>query len=163
MKPIRVADIMVKSIQKSDCIKSSEKTLARGKEMQLSKLIAKMTSVIYLAASVGAFFSADYYRKMADDLFSNAGLTYLAGFITVIIGLLIVIYHNRWAKNWTVLITILGWLALLKGIFLIAFPPISSRSIRAPLYGFGREDIPLRFSLPRALVRLFRLCVSDGS
>jgi hypothetical protein len=71
---------------------------------------------------VGAFFNADYYRKIADDLFSNAGLTYLAGFTTVTIGSLIVNYHNRWAKNWTVLITILGWLALLKGIFLIAFP-----------------------------------------
>ena len=92
------------------------------KEMQLSKLIAKIASVIYLSASVGGFFGADHYRKIADDLFSNAGLTYLAGVITVIIGLLIVTYHNRWTKNWTVLITILGWLALAKGISLIAFP-----------------------------------------
>jgi hypothetical protein len=90
--------------------------------MQLSKLIAKIASVIYLLASVGAFFGAYHYRKITDDLFSNAGLTYLAGFITVVIGLLIVTYHNRWTKNWTVLITILGWLALVKGIFLIAFP-----------------------------------------
>ena len=90
--------------------------------MPLSKLIARIASVVYLSASFGAFFSADYYRKIADDLFSNAALTYVAGFITLIIGFLIVIYHNRWAKNWTVLITILGWLALLKGICLIAFP-----------------------------------------
>ena len=90
--------------------------------MQLSKLIARIASVIYLLASVGGFFSADHYRKIAADLFSNAGLTYLAGFITVIIGLLIVTFHNRWTKNWTVLITILGWLALAKGIFLVAFP-----------------------------------------
>ena len=75
-----------------------------------------------VSASVGAFFAADHYRKIADDLFNNAGLTYLAGFITVVIGLLVVTYHNRWTKNWTVLITILGWLALVKGIFLIAFP-----------------------------------------
>jgi hypothetical protein len=81
-----------------------------------------ISSHSYLSASVGAFFGADHYRKIADDLFSNAGLTYLAGFITVIIGLLIVTFHNRWTKNWTVLITILGWLALVKGISLIAFP-----------------------------------------
>jgi hypothetical protein len=90
--------------------------------MQLSKLIAKIASVTYLSASAGAFFGADYYRKIADDFFSNAGLTYVAGFITVVIGFLIVNYHNRWTKNWTILITILGWLALLKGILLIAFP-----------------------------------------
>ena len=27
-----------------------------------------------------------------------------------------------WAKDWTVLITIIGWVSLLKGIILIAFP-----------------------------------------
>jgi hypothetical protein len=90
--------------------------------MQLSKLIAKMAAVIYLSSSLGAFFSADYYRKVSEDMLNNAGLTYLAGFVTVIIGLLIVNYHNIWAKNWTVLITFLGWLALLKGILLIVCP-----------------------------------------
>ena len=90
--------------------------------MQLSKLIAKMAAVIYLSASVGAFFAPDYYRKITDDLFSNAALTYLSGFITVVIGFLIVHYHNRWAKSWTVLITLLGWLALLKGVLLIVSP-----------------------------------------
>ncbi len=90
--------------------------------MQLSKLIAKMAAVIYLSASVGAFFGADYYRKIAEDFFSNAGLVYVSGFITAVIGLLIATYHNRWTKSWTLLITLLGWLALLKGILLIAFP-----------------------------------------
>ena len=60
-----------------------------------------MASVIYLSASLGAFFSADYYRKVADDFFNNAGLTYLGGFITAVIGLAIVNYHNCWRKNWT--------------------------------------------------------------
>ena len=90
--------------------------------MQLSKIIAKMASIVYLSASLGAFFSAEHYRRVGDDLFGNAGLTYLTGFVTVIIGFLIVNYHNTWAKNWTVLITVLGWLALLKGIVLIVCP-----------------------------------------
>jgi len=90
--------------------------------MNLSKLIAKIASVLYLAASIGAFFGAHYYRKLADDLFSNAGLVYMTGSITAIIGFLIVSFHNIWTKNWTVLITVLGWLALAKGICLIAFP-----------------------------------------
>ena len=90
--------------------------------MQLSKLIARIASVVYLSASLGAFFSTDYYRKIAEDLFSNSALTYVTGFITVIIGFLIVTYHNTWPKSWIVLITILGWLAMVKGICLIAFP-----------------------------------------
>jgi hypothetical protein len=95
-----------------------------------------------LAASTGAFFGADHYRKIADDLFSNAGLTYLAGFITVVIGFLIVTYHNRWTKNWTVLVTILGWLALLKGISLIAFPQFLRTMSDRMFTDFGSRIFP---------------------
>lgn len=90
--------------------------------MQLSKLIAKMAAIIYPSASLEAFFNLGHYRQIADDLFSNAGLTYMSGFVTVIIGFLIANYHNNWAKNWTVLITLLGWPVLLKGIVIIVYP-----------------------------------------
>lgn len=91
-------------------------------EMELSILIARITSVVYLAAALGAVFSRDYYRRIVDDLFKNAALIYLMGFTAVILGFLIVNYHNIWVKDWTVLITILGWLALMKGVLIIAFP-----------------------------------------
>jgi hypothetical protein len=108
----------------------------------LSKLIAKMAAVIYLSASLGTFFSADYYRKIADDFFNNAGLIYVAGFITLILGFLIVNYHNRWTKNWTVLITILGWLALVKGICLIAFPQFVHSLSERMFTDFGSRIFP---------------------
>ncbi|WAC08090.1 MAG: hypothetical protein OS130_02530 [Thermodesulfobacteriota bacterium] len=110
--------------------------------MQLSKLIARMAAVIYLSASLGAFFSADYYRKVSEDLFNNAGLTYLAGFMTIIIGLLIVHYHNIWAKNWTVLVTFLGWLALLKGLLLIVCPGFMHSLSEGMLTEWGLKIFP---------------------
>jgi hypothetical protein len=110
--------------------------------MKLSKLIAKMMSIIYLSASLGAFFSADYYSKIINDLFSNAGLVYLTGFITVILGLLIVNCHNRWVKNWTVVITIFGWIALLKGIVLITCPQSAHSLSERMLTGWRLEFFP---------------------
>lgn len=90
--------------------------------MELSILIAKITSLIYLSAGVGALLNRDIYRKTSRDLFDNAALTYLTGFMAAVLGALIVNFHNIWAKDWTVLITLLGWLAVLKGVLLIAFP-----------------------------------------
>lgn len=110
--------------------------------MQLSKLIARMASVIYLSASLGAFFSSDYYRKIVDDLFGNSALIYVTGFITVIVGLLIVTYHNTWAKSWIVLITILGWLAIMKGICLIAFPQFVHTLSERMLTDLGAKIFP---------------------
>jgi len=90
--------------------------------MERPRLIAKIASVIYLSAALGAMFSANYYRRLPDEMFSNAGLTYPTGFTTVVIGCLIMNHYNTWAKNWTVLITITGWLSLLKGIAIIVIP-----------------------------------------
>lgn len=110
--------------------------------MELSILIAKITSVVYLSAALGAVFSRDHYRKVLDDLFKNAALTYFIGFTTVIIGFLIVNYHNIWGKDWTVLITIMGWLALTKGVLIIAFPRFVQSYSRLIFEGKGLQFFP---------------------
>ena len=102
--------------------------------MELSILIARIASVIYMSASLGGFCSTDFYRSVSDDLYKNAALTFMTGFTAVILGFLIVSYHNTWAMNWTILITIMGWLALIKGVILIAFPKFLQR-LSMTLYG----------------------------
>jgi vacuolar-type H+-ATPase subunit I/STV1 len=95
--------------------------------MELSILIAKIAAVIYLSASLGIFFNRDFYRMLSDDMSKNAALTFLMGFVTVIFGFLIVHYHNLWGRNWTVLITMIGWLSLMKGILIIILPKFIQR------------------------------------
>jgi hypothetical protein len=106
----------------------------REENMELSILIARILTVIYLAAALGGFLNADYYRKIFRDLYENAALTFMMGLIGVILGMLIVTYHNRWVMNWTVLITIVGWLALIRGVIIIAFPNFFRR-LSAPFVG----------------------------
>jgi hypothetical protein len=110
--------------------------------MELSILIARITAVVYLSAALGAVFSTDHYRRVVDDMFNNAGLTYLTGFTAVIFGFLIVNYHNIWVKDWTVLITIMGWLALMKGVLIIAFPKFVQGYSRLIFEGRGLSIFP---------------------
>jgi len=95
--------------------------------MELSILIAKIAAAVYLSASLGYFFNKDYYRRLSDDMYKNAALTFFMGFVTLIVGFLIVHYHNLWGKDWTVLITIIGWISLLKGVFIIVVPKLMQR------------------------------------
>lgn len=46
----------------------------------------------------------------------------LASFLAIIIGLLNILFHNIWEANWTIIITLLGWTALLKGVVMFIFP-----------------------------------------
>ena len=52
----------------------------------------------------------------------NPILLYIIGLLDLTFGLLLVLTHNEWAKDWTVIITIVGWLLLFKGIMCIIFP-----------------------------------------
>jgi hypothetical protein len=110
--------------------------------MERPKLIAKITSVIYLSAALGAVVSAHHYRRLPDDMFSNAALTYLTGFMAAVIGCLIVNYYNTWAKNWTVLITIIGWLSLLKGVAIIVVPQVVHDLSASVIAGWGFTMFP---------------------
>lgn len=51
------------------------------------------------------------------------GLTY--GYFSLFLGLASILLYNGWTLSWHVLITIFGWLALIKGIIVIAWPEIS--------------------------------------
>ena len=111
-------------------------------KMELSILIAKIASVVYLSAVLGAVFNRDHYQRVLDDLFKNAALTYFMGFTTVVLGLLMVNYHNIWVKDWIVLITIIGWAALIKGILLIVAPRFVQSYSRPMFEGKGQQFFP---------------------
>lgn len=44
-------------------------------------------------------------------------VVYLSGVLMFVAGLAIIRVHNRWARDWTVLITLSGWLGVLVGLF----------------------------------------------
>ncbi len=78
---------------------------------------------LYLIIS-GFFYltQGDFIRKAVSEFFKNGALLTISGVINVIVGLLVVLSHNVWMSNWMVIITIIGWLALIKGILRFFFP-----------------------------------------
>ena len=59
---------------------------------------------------------------MASEVVRSVTLVYLFGLFDFAAGLAIVLTHNVWAANWRVLITLLGWLMLIRGAVRILAP-----------------------------------------
>jgi hypothetical protein len=59
---------------------------------------------------------------MVDQAFHNPALILVAGYPLFISGLAIVRFHNRWTGGWPVVVTVLGWLAVVSGLSRILFP-----------------------------------------
>ena len=51
--------------------------------------------------------------------------------LALVIGVVIILTHNVWVANWTVIITIIGWLGFIKGIWIIVFPDTVSKFMQA--------------------------------
>lgn len=46
----------------------------------------------------------------------------LSSFVSIIVGLLNILFHNKWQLNWKIIITLIGWISLFKGLSLFIFP-----------------------------------------
>lgn len=90
--------------------------------MEFSILVARILAVTYLCAAIGIFSGRVSIEDIMKDYERSPGLMYLSGFITLVIGMILVTYHNRWDGGWPVVVTVVGWLTLLKGVMLMAFP-----------------------------------------
>ena len=77
---------------------------------------------MYLAIGIGIFVSPDFYKKLFADFVDNAAIMYLGGVTALVVGFLIVAFHNTWTRDVSVIITILGWLALIKGVLILVWP-----------------------------------------
>lgn len=90
--------------------------------MELSILVARILALTYISAGIAALSGRITFSKIVDDFKSSQGLTFVSGFLALVAGVFLIQYHNIWVKDWTVLVTIVGWISLFKGIMLIAFP-----------------------------------------
>ncbi|MBT3407306.1 hypothetical protein HOK68_00970 [Candidatus Woesearchaeota archaeon] len=72
------------------------------------------------------FFNKSLMKEMI-KLTSDKVFLFVSGFLSLILGLFTVLLHNLWVSDWRVIITIFGWLALLKGILILGCPDFTKR------------------------------------
>jgi hypothetical protein len=67
-------------------------------------------------------FNKSYFAAVMTDLANSKGLLWVTGLITFVMGMVIVTLYNVWSADWRVLITLLGWLTVIKGAVITLFP-----------------------------------------
>jgi uncharacterized protein YjeT (DUF2065 family) len=93
--------------------------------------IFQILGITYLAVGIGIIINPDFYKKLLKDFTENPPAIYLGGLVALAIGFLLVSFHNNWVRDWSVIITILGWAALIKGLFLLVLPKLSIKTSNA--------------------------------
>lgn len=89
--------------------------------METSILLAKFWGWYLLIFFFILSYNPTRIKQIFDDL-KDRKFSVLVAFISIIIGLLNVIFHNIWDSNWTIIITLIGWIALGMGMLLFILP-----------------------------------------
>lgn len=115
--------------------------------MEESIIIAKVICVIYLSIGIGLFFNPSYYENAFKKILSDTTYLLLGGWIATALGVVLVQVHNIWTNDWRLLITIISWIILFKGVMLLAVP----RSITSFEGWFTAKSLRL-YILPMVII-----------
>ncbi len=90
--------------------------------MASSIYLARLIGPVALAVALALAFNAATFRAMANEFLASNALVFLSGFLTLVAGVAIVLAHNLWTADWRVIVTIVGWLAIITGAIRLIFP-----------------------------------------
>ena len=90
--------------------------------METSILLAKIMGLYLIIMFVSVLINKKLMPSLIKDVIKDTALMMFGGAMTLILGLLLVLTHNIWTADWVGLVTLLGWLVLIKGLALVLFP-----------------------------------------
>lgn len=121
-------------------------TFSSGAEtMERSHFLAKLIGPVFIVGGLGMLFNTAVYRAMFERALHDHMLIYLSGILALVMGLAVVAVHNDWKWHWSLIITVIGWLALIGGAVRMIAPQVIET------YGLAMLSSPNFFIIDGAL------------
>jgi len=109
-------------------------------EHPLTLQLAVAFGAYMLAAAISGFLRPRHWRGILDAIADNDALIYLSGVFAFTVGTALVLVHNHWGDPLAIVISVIGWAALIEGLVLVAVPgPLMS--LATSLISSGNQRI----------------------
>jgi len=93
--------------------------------MNISVVLAQILGIIFVVLGLSMLFNKKWTAVAIEEMIKNQGIIWLAGLVTLMIGSVVVVLNNVWTSGLPLFVTILGWLTLIKGAFILIFPNLT--------------------------------------
>jgi len=87
-----------------------------------TRKFAHVLGPFMVIVDVAAILRASDMRTLLSDFSANSAWPWVSGAFILIGGLVIVALHQHWRGAAAIIISVLGWLVIVRGVFLLAFP-----------------------------------------
>jgi len=110
--------------------------------MDSSTLLARLMGPYIILIGASLILNQKIFRQIMEDFPKNPSLVFVTGLLTFVAGLATVLFHNIWVADWRVIITIFGWIVLIKGVFLVMLPGTLAKTTKIYSKNFKIVMIP---------------------
>jgi hypothetical protein len=101
----------------------------------LTKFLAKLLGLWIVVAVCGMVANRGATITTLNQFFADPPLMWITGIFILLVGLAIVLGHNRWSGGaLAVTVTLSGWIALIKGLLFLLLPPPAQAQLYAALH-----------------------------
>jgi uncharacterized membrane protein len=94
--------------------------------MTTSKYIARLMGPVLLLVAlgmvIGLLHEGESYSNLMKEFIGSRALIFITGVLALVAGIAIVNAHNLWVPDWRVIVTVLGWLLVVRGVINLVFP-----------------------------------------
>jgi hypothetical protein len=91
-------------------------------DMTNAELIAGFAGPLLMAIAAALLINRRTIAGLVTGTLNSPEFIFFSGIFTLLAGLAIVRAHNVWSAEWTILVTVLGWLAIIGGLLRIIWP-----------------------------------------
>ncbi len=91
-------------------------------DIALTLFLAKILGIFMIMGALALAVNKYRWENLVGEIEDNHLSMLLAGTIALLVGLIIVLMHNVWRADWSIIITVFGWLGVLKGIMIFLLP-----------------------------------------
>lgn len=110
------------TITKSIFFSLKKKFFVIEKIMDTPHFLSLFFGIYFVIIGIVAFLRREFFRSVIENLFHNPALIAFSGVISLMGGILVLLFYHEWNLNHHVAITILGYLFVLGGIARLMFP-----------------------------------------
>jgi hypothetical protein len=96
--------------------------------METTTFLAQFWGWLMVLSCLTFLFRKQMMKEML-HLMKDKGFVLLTGFMALILGLVTVLLHNVWVADWPVIITIFGWISIIKGVTRMGFPEATQKMV----------------------------------
>lgn len=90
--------------------------------MEVSIFLGRALGVYLLIISLSMLLNPRVFYNTFQQWSQQPGVITLTAFISIMLGILMVLVHNVWVLDWRIVVTLIAWLILIKGIVRLNFP-----------------------------------------